>query len=277
MQRVSAIVLVMHQVFFRFAPGDRLPDFKACCAARRRPTTRRCCCAGLRRGDGRRRWHDAAAPSGAEARNVWRYLATMAMLPPLFIYLAVANAPKIIQTVGGRQEHFKRTPKKSTRTSSSIARPLPRMASRRSSTLVAHVRIREDVEFVVAIASITRPRRNPDRCRFRCVRRHGRGSSPRLPGATLARRAIAAGLLRALVGIRVRTKPGQMTLTPTPRGFSSTASPSEIPTTPYLPRHIGLKPMLACRPASEAVLTICPSPPAPACAAGRLRCRARRP
>ncbi|MFV0280703.1 MAG: glycosyltransferase family 2 protein [Rhodoblastus sp.] len=44
--------------------------------------------------------------------SFWRYLATMAMLPPLFIYLAVANAPKIIQTARGRQEHFKRTPKK---------------------------------------------------------------------------------------------------------------------------------------------------------------------
>jgi len=44
--------------------------------------------------------------------TVWRYLATMAMLPPLFIYLAVANAPKILQTARGRQEHFKRTPKK---------------------------------------------------------------------------------------------------------------------------------------------------------------------
>lgn len=44
--------------------------------------------------------------------SVWRYLATMAMLPPLFIYLAVANAPKILQTARGRQEHFKRTPKK---------------------------------------------------------------------------------------------------------------------------------------------------------------------
>ncbi|MFT4098229.1 MAG: glycosyltransferase family 2 protein [Rhodoblastus sp.] len=44
--------------------------------------------------------------------TVWRYLATMAMLPPLFIYLAVANAPKIIQTARGRQEQFKRTPKK---------------------------------------------------------------------------------------------------------------------------------------------------------------------
>ena len=44
--------------------------------------------------------------------TVGRYLATMAMLPPLFIYLAVANAPKIIQTARGRQEHFKRTPKK---------------------------------------------------------------------------------------------------------------------------------------------------------------------
>ena len=111
-ERVSAIVLVMHQVFFPLCAGTivlltlgwlmrglsiaayvplltlivimvtavvvgmTLPPYLA-----------------LKRG------------------TVWRYIATMAMLPPLFIYLAVANAPKIIQTARGRQEHFKRTPK----------------------------------------------------------------------------------------------------------------------------------------------------------------------
>ena len=39
------------------------------------------------------------------------YVLTMLSLPPLFVYLAMANAPKIIQTARGRQEHFKRTPK----------------------------------------------------------------------------------------------------------------------------------------------------------------------
>ena len=40
-----------------------------------------------------------------------KYVLTMLSLPPLFVYLALANAPKIIQTARGRQEHFKRTPK----------------------------------------------------------------------------------------------------------------------------------------------------------------------
>ena len=40
-----------------------------------------------------------------------KYVATMLSLPPLFVYLAIANAPKIIQTARGRREHFKRTPK----------------------------------------------------------------------------------------------------------------------------------------------------------------------
>lgn len=43
--------------------------------------------------------------------SLWSYIVTMLTVPPLFIYLAVANAPKIIQTARGRQEHFKRTPK----------------------------------------------------------------------------------------------------------------------------------------------------------------------
>ena len=42
---------------------------------------------------------------------VWRYVLSMLSLPPLFTYLALANAPKIIQTARGRREHFKRTPK----------------------------------------------------------------------------------------------------------------------------------------------------------------------
>ena len=42
---------------------------------------------------------------------VWQYLLTMAILPMLFIYLALANAPKIISTARGRVEQFKRTPK----------------------------------------------------------------------------------------------------------------------------------------------------------------------
>ena len=60
-----------------------------------------------------------AVALGAGAGTAWGLaaaavagFANMAMLPPLFIYLAVANAPKIIQTARGRQEHFKRTPKK---------------------------------------------------------------------------------------------------------------------------------------------------------------------
>ena len=42
---------------------------------------------------------------------ILKYFATMLLLPPLFVYLAIANAPKIIQTARGRREHFKRTPK----------------------------------------------------------------------------------------------------------------------------------------------------------------------
>jgi len=42
---------------------------------------------------------------------IWRYLQTIALLPFLIIYLAGANAPKMIQTWRGRTEMFKRTPK----------------------------------------------------------------------------------------------------------------------------------------------------------------------
>jgi cellulose synthase/poly-beta-1,6-N-acetylglucosamine synthase-like glycosyltransferase len=112
-QRVSAIVLVMHQVFFPlcaaalvllalgvlvrgFGVSDYVPLLlmmfvfvAAIVMGMTLPPY-----LALKRG------------------SFWRYLATMSMLPPLFIYLAVANAPKIIQTARGRQEHFKRTPKK---------------------------------------------------------------------------------------------------------------------------------------------------------------------
>ena len=43
--------------------------------------------------------------------TIWSYWATMFSLIPLFVYLSVSNAPKIIQTARGRKEHFKRTPK----------------------------------------------------------------------------------------------------------------------------------------------------------------------
>jgi len=39
------------------------------------------------------------------------YLATVASLPPLMIYVSVSNTPKILQTAFGRREQFKRTPK----------------------------------------------------------------------------------------------------------------------------------------------------------------------
>jgi hypothetical protein len=40
-----------------------------------------------------------------------RYLQTVVLLPFLLLYLSGANAPKILQTLRGRTEMFKRTPK----------------------------------------------------------------------------------------------------------------------------------------------------------------------
>jgi hypothetical protein len=40
-----------------------------------------------------------------------RYFLTLALIPFLLIYLSGANAPKILQTLRGRTEMFKRTPK----------------------------------------------------------------------------------------------------------------------------------------------------------------------
>ena len=42
---------------------------------------------------------------------LWTYFKTMAFLPPLMIYLAFSNGAKIIQTMLGRKSSFKRTPK----------------------------------------------------------------------------------------------------------------------------------------------------------------------
>jgi hypothetical protein len=42
---------------------------------------------------------------------VSRYVQTVVLLPFLMIYLSGANAPKILQTLRGRTEMFKRTPK----------------------------------------------------------------------------------------------------------------------------------------------------------------------
>jgi cellulose synthase/poly-beta-1,6-N-acetylglucosamine synthase-like glycosyltransferase len=39
------------------------------------------------------------------------YVKTMASIPPLMIYLAFSNGAKVVQTLRGRRSHFKRTPK----------------------------------------------------------------------------------------------------------------------------------------------------------------------
>jgi hypothetical protein len=43
--------------------------------------------------------------------SLWRYLATLASLIPLMIYVSVSNAPSILKTVFGATETWKRTPK----------------------------------------------------------------------------------------------------------------------------------------------------------------------
>ena len=42
---------------------------------------------------------------------VWRYFATVLLLPPAMIFISLSNAPSILKTVFGRRESFKRTPK----------------------------------------------------------------------------------------------------------------------------------------------------------------------
>ncbi len=42
---------------------------------------------------------------------VWRYAATVVLLPPAMIFIALSNAPAILRTVFGARESFKRTPK----------------------------------------------------------------------------------------------------------------------------------------------------------------------
>jgi hypothetical protein len=43
--------------------------------------------------------------------SFWRYLATLASLTPLMIYVSISNAPSILKTVFGATETWKRTPK----------------------------------------------------------------------------------------------------------------------------------------------------------------------
>jgi cellulose synthase/poly-beta-1,6-N-acetylglucosamine synthase-like glycosyltransferase len=43
--------------------------------------------------------------------SLWRYLATLASLIPLMIYVSLSNAPSILKTVFGASETWKRTPK----------------------------------------------------------------------------------------------------------------------------------------------------------------------
>ncbi len=42
---------------------------------------------------------------------VWRYVATVVLLPPAMVFVALSNAPSILRTLVGRRESFKRTPK----------------------------------------------------------------------------------------------------------------------------------------------------------------------
>ena len=43
--------------------------------------------------------------------SIWRYIATVLLLPPAMIFISLSNAPSILSTIVGRQESFKRTPK----------------------------------------------------------------------------------------------------------------------------------------------------------------------
>ena len=42
---------------------------------------------------------------------MWRYFATVLLLPPAMIFISLSNAPSIVKTLFGRRESFKRTPK----------------------------------------------------------------------------------------------------------------------------------------------------------------------
>lgn len=42
---------------------------------------------------------------------IWRYFATLALLPPSMVFISLSNAPSILRTIVGRRESFKRTPK----------------------------------------------------------------------------------------------------------------------------------------------------------------------
>ncbi len=42
---------------------------------------------------------------------LWRYLATVVLVPPAMVFISLSNAPSIVKTLFGREESFKRTPK----------------------------------------------------------------------------------------------------------------------------------------------------------------------
>jgi cellulose synthase/poly-beta-1,6-N-acetylglucosamine synthase-like glycosyltransferase len=43
--------------------------------------------------------------------SVWRYIATVLLVPPAMIFISLSNAPAIVKTLFGGDESFKRTPK----------------------------------------------------------------------------------------------------------------------------------------------------------------------
>ena len=54
--------------------------------------------------------------------SIWRYLATVMLLPPAMIFISLSNAPSILSTIVGRREGFKRTPKSAKAQKESSAR-----------------------------------------------------------------------------------------------------------------------------------------------------------
>lgn len=43
--------------------------------------------------------------------SFWRYLTTISLVPPAMVFISLSNAPSILETLFGRSETFKRTPK----------------------------------------------------------------------------------------------------------------------------------------------------------------------
>ena len=43
--------------------------------------------------------------------SIWRYIATVVLVPPAMVFISLSNAPAIVKTLFGADESFKRTPK----------------------------------------------------------------------------------------------------------------------------------------------------------------------